>query len=261
MLRSGRGVFGAIELVSRKTPTTTAVSKTGNDQNDKIQAPAIVEQRQYQRNGQRRGQNFADEKSGRVDRRGETDGLRETKLRTSGGNVGCMIETPAAMTMVEANRNVASAIAPRAAPPSAVSSKPTSKAGNRPNRAINSEPGTAAIANSIGGRLDSQPICVSDRCRSACNSGMTGGVASTVSRRHAPDSQSRRRGIRRGLMMALLILGALAGTGWAPAYMIRGRDQGPQPPPCFDLPALPEWLSEKPGAKQSKVQRPYLSPV
>ena len=132
------------------------------------------------------------------------------QARTSGGNVGCMIATPAAMTTVEANRNVASAIAPRAAPPSALSSKPTSKAGNRPNRAINSEPGTAAIANSIGGRLDSQPICVSDRCRSACNSGMTGGVASTVSRRHAPDSQSRRRGIRRGLMMALFIFGALA---------------------------------------------------
>jgi hypothetical protein len=37
---------------------------------------------------------------------------------------------------------------------------------------------------------------------------MTGGVAKTVSRRHAPDSQSRRRGIRRGLMMALFILGA-----------------------------------------------------
>jgi hypothetical protein len=32
---------------------------------------------------------------------------------------------------------------------------------------------------------------------------MTGGVASTVSRRHAPDSQSRRRGIRRGLMIGL----------------------------------------------------------
>ena len=73
----------------------------------------------------------------------------------------------------------------------------------RPNRAINSEPGTAAIANSIGGRLDSQPICVSDRCRSACSAGMTGGVASTVSRRHAPESQSRRRGIRRGLMIGL----------------------------------------------------------
>jgi hypothetical protein len=29
-----------------------------------------------------------------------------------------------------------------------------------------------------------------------------------VSRRHAPDSQSRRSGIRRGLMMALFVLGA-----------------------------------------------------
>jgi len=37
---------------------------------------------------------------------------------------------------------------------------------------------------------------------------MTGGVASTVIRRHAPASQSRRRGIRRGLMIALFILGA-----------------------------------------------------
>jgi hypothetical protein len=81
----------------------------------------------------------------------------------------------------------------RAAPPSALSSRPTSKVGMRPNRAINIEHGTAEIANSIGGRLDSQPICISDRCRSACNRGMTGGVANTVSRRHAPDSQSRRR--------------------------------------------------------------------
>ncbi len=145
------------------------------------------------------------------------------QARTSGGNVGCMIAMPAAMTMVEAKRNVASGIAPRAAPPSAVSNNPTSKAGSKPNRAINSEPGTAAIANSIGGRLDSQPICVSDRCRSACNSGMTGGIANTVSRRHAPDSQSRRSGIRRGLMMALFILGAWAGGRArvaARAYMI-----------------------------------------
>ena len=139
------------------------------------------------------------------------------QARTSGGNVGCMIATPAAMTTVDAKRKVVSAIAPRAAPPNAVSNNPISKAGMRPNRAINSEPGTAAIANSIGGRLDSQPICVSDRCRSACNNGMTGGVASTVSRRHAPDSQSRRRGIRRELMMALFIFGALpipAGRGF-----------------------------------------------
>jgi hypothetical protein len=54
---------------------------------------------------------------------------------------------------------------------------------------------------------------------------MTGGVASTVSRRHAPDSQSRRRGIRRGLMTALFIFGAWAGAGQtrvaARAYMIR----------------------------------------
>ena len=123
------------------------------------------------------------------------------QARTSGGNIGCMIATPAAMTMVDAKRNVTSGMAPRAAPPSAVSNNPISKAGMRPTRAINSEPGTAAMANSIGGRLDSQPICVSDRCRSACSAGMTGGVASTVSRRHAPDSQSRSRGIRRGLMM------------------------------------------------------------
>jgi hypothetical protein len=55
---------------------------------------------------------------------------------------------------------------------------------------------------------------------------MTGGVASTVIRRHAPASQSRRRGSRRGLMMVLFVLGALAGTdrgaGSERAYMIRG---------------------------------------
>ena len=66
-----------------------------------------------------------------------------------------------------------------------------------PKRAINTAPGTAAIANIIGGKLDSQPISVSDRCRSACNSGTTGGTAKTVSRRQAPESQSSESAIAR----------------------------------------------------------------
>ncbi|MBV8535999.1 MAG: hypothetical protein JO128_10425 [Alphaproteobacteria bacterium] len=59
-----------------------------------------------------------------------------------------------------------------------------------PSRATNSEPGTAAAANSSGGRLDSTPIAVSDRCRSTCRSGTIGGTVSTVMRRLAPASQS-----------------------------------------------------------------------
>ena len=66
-----------------------------------------------------------------------------------------------------------------------------------PKRAISIAPGTAAAANSIGGKLDSQPISVSDKCKSACNSGTTGGIARTVSRKDAPHSQSKASGIKR----------------------------------------------------------------
>lgn len=83
--------------------------------------------------------------------------------RTSGGKAGCMIETPAAITTVDANRKAVSGIAPRALDPIALSNKPTTNAGNTPKRAIRSAPGTAAMANSIGGRLDNQPMPVSDR--------------------------------------------------------------------------------------------------
>ncbi len=90
-----------------------------------------------------------------------------SQARTKGGITGCMIATPAPITIVEPNRIAAFGVAPRAAEPRALSSNPTSIAGTSPKRAINSAPGTAAIANSIGGRLDSQPMPVSDKCRSA----------------------------------------------------------------------------------------------
>src|SRR5262249_19866252 len=57
-----------------------------------------------------------------------------------------------------------------------------------PRRAMSTAPGIAASANSIGGKLDSQPTSVSDRFRSRCKSGMTGGIASTGTRRHTPGS-------------------------------------------------------------------------
>ena len=76
-------------------------------------------------------------------------------------------------------------------------------AGTTPKRAINTAPGTAAIANNIGGRLDSQPMSVSDRCKSVCKSGTTGGTAKTVSRKQAPDSQSRVSRVRRWRMIVL----------------------------------------------------------
>jgi hypothetical protein len=93
--------------------------------------------------------------------------------------------------------------APRPAAPMPLRTSPISNAGTVPNRAMSSEPGTAAIANIIGGRLESQPIAVSDRCRSACSSGTTGGIARTVSRRHAPASQSSASNISRCLMIVL----------------------------------------------------------
>jgi hypothetical protein len=82
-------------------------------------------------------------------------------------------------------------------------SNPITKAGTMPKRAISNAPGTAAMANSSGGRLESQPMPVSDRCKSACRSGMTGGIAKTVNRKHAPQSQSRLSRIGSERMMAL----------------------------------------------------------
>src|ERR1700685_1613586 len=109
---------------------------------------------------------------------------------------------------------------------------PTSRAGTMPKRAMMSAPGTAAIANSIGGRLDSQPMPVSERWRSACSSGTTGGIANTVSRRHAPESQSKVSRMTRERILALSAFGwllallaqRLRAANELRAYMIREAD-------------------------------------
>ena len=152
------------------------------------------------------------------------------QARTSGGMTVCTIEMPAPMTMVAINSDAVLANAPRAAEPAAESSRPVSSAGSMPNRAMSSAPGTAAIANSIGGRLESQPMPVSDRCRSACRSGTTGGTAKTVIRRQAPTSQNRRSTVTdRPADSADMIVWAYAATAVAhftsiraAAYMMAG---------------------------------------
>ncbi len=60
-------------------------------------------------------------------------------------------------------------------------------------RAMSSEPGTAAMANSASGSPTSSPTCVSDMCSSRCTSGITGGMARIVMRMATPASQSRNR--------------------------------------------------------------------
>ena len=112
------------------------------------------------------------------------------QTRTSGGMTVCAIEMPAPIAIVVTNSDAVLTNMPRAAEPAAPSSRPVSSAGTMPKRAMRSAPGTAAIANSIGGRLDNQPIPASVRCRSACSSGTTGGTAKTVIRRHTPTSQN-----------------------------------------------------------------------
>ena len=70
-------------------------------------------------------------------------------------------------------------------------SKPPTKVGKAPKRAINSEPGSAAMANRMSGRPERIPISVPDSLRSAWINGMTGGTARMVSRSPTPASQSR----------------------------------------------------------------------
>src|SRR5215469_11387184 len=102
-----------------------------------------------------------------------------------------MMATPELITTVAMQRNQKFPLAPRAAAPTASSERPISSAGTRPNRAMINDPGTAAMASSIGGKLESQPMSVSDKCRLVCKSGTIGGTASTGSRKQSPHSHKR----------------------------------------------------------------------
>ena len=83
-----------------------------------------------------------------------------------------------------------SGMIPRSAPPRAFSAKPTTIAVLTPRRAISSEPGTAAIANSIDGSPVRMPICVAFSAKSSWMRGMTGGTAKMVNRKAVPTSHS-----------------------------------------------------------------------
>src|SRR5262245_14391200 len=81
-------------------------------------------------------------------------------------------------------------MAPRNAEATPAMRKPAISVGKAPNRAMKSDPGSAAIANRIMGRPERTPTSVPDRCRSAWMSAMTGGTARMLSRRANPSSQS-----------------------------------------------------------------------
>jgi len=66
-----------------------------------------------------------------------------------------------------------------------------------PRRAISSEPGTAAKANSIDGSPVRMPIWVALRLSASWMSGMTGGTANMVNRRPVPASQSSSNEVRK----------------------------------------------------------------
>src|SRR5205807_3292874 len=80
--------------------------------------------------------------------------------------------------------------------PTPARNNPSASAGTGPRRAISSDPGTAASANSSEGSPVRTPTWVSDRFRSAWIAGSTGGTASTVARNPAPASQSNVSGNR-----------------------------------------------------------------
>src|SRR5262249_30897163 len=70
-------------------------------------------------------------------------------------------------------------------------SNPVIRTRRTPKRATRADPGVAASAKTITGMPVSTPIAVPERCRSAWITDMTGGTASTVSRRQAPQVHNR----------------------------------------------------------------------
>ncbi len=70
---------------------------------------------------------------------------------------------------------------------------PSNTASLAPPRAINSDPGTAAMAKQASGSPINSPIWVSDIPRSAWICGMMGGTTNSVSRIARPASQSRQK--------------------------------------------------------------------
>ena len=85
----------------------------------------------------------------------------------------------------------------RAAPPAtAAIIMPSVTASLAPIRAIRSDPGTAAMANSASGSPIRSPIWVSDIRSSSWMSGITGGTTNSVMRMATPASQSRHKNRR-----------------------------------------------------------------
>ena len=74
--------------------------------------------------------------------------------------------------------------------PSAVIARPPANVHRTPTCSISNEPGAAAIANRITGMPVRIPISVPDSCRSDWISEITGGTASTLRRRPAPQIHS-----------------------------------------------------------------------
>ena len=120
-----------------------------------------------------------------------------SQLRVSVGMPGCMMAMPKPVTIEAAYSVQTSIAAPRAAPASAAIVMPRISAGFAPMRAINSEPGTAAMANIASGTPIKSPICVSDIRRSWCTSGIIGGTTRSVIRMATPASHSRLRSLMR----------------------------------------------------------------
>ena len=95
--------------------------------------------------------------------------------------------------MVIANSIGAVGPMPRAAEAEATNSSPAMAVPRAPRRAISSDPGIAAIANSSTGNPESAPIARSLRANCRWINGRTGGTANTVRRRSAPASHNTAR--------------------------------------------------------------------
>jgi hypothetical protein len=109
----------------------------------------------------------------------------------------------------------------------AVTPSPIASAVRTPRRAISSEPGTAAKANSIDGNPVRIPIWVALRRSSSWISGMTGGTAKMVSRKPTPASHKSVSEVKR-----LACDGAPLGTEFDTGVMAGG---------CYIVDKLPAY--------------------
>ena len=133
-----------------------------------------------------------------------------------------MMATPNPMTTVAASSASTPGLAPRNAEPTALITSPAISVASAPNRAISSDPGTAAPANNMTGRPTSTPTSVAESAKSALIIGMVGGIARMVRRSAMPASHSNTTAMRNRLDGKLSFRGNGEGFRGRPPASHRG---------------------------------------